>query len=171
MTKSSWIVTLSLAAVIGLASAASAKAPAVCDATAVGNSKKAVEAACPCDGQVDPATGTVVPWKNHGQYVKCVTKARKVQGRANGLAKQCLNAVMPCAATSACGKSGAVACVVTIGTCLDTNGDLTPDSCDTDSSPCVDDAGCSQSQCQVADSSADCAALGGTAVGVDCCER
>ena len=35
----------------------------------------AVAAACPCEGTVAPDE-SVTPWRNHGQYVRCVVKYR-----------------------------------------------------------------------------------------------
>ena len=180
--KSNWIIPLSLALVVALAPAAMAKpkapkapkAPPTCDSTAVADAKAAVEAACPCDGQADAESGEVVPWTNHGQYVKCVAKARNAAKKAGGLSKKCLNGVVPCAANSACGKTGAVACVVTTGVCLDdpTPGDAVAEgACDVGGSACDTNADCAQSTCQVADSGTACTDVGGTAVGVDCCEQ
>jgi hypothetical protein len=76
----------------------------------------ALAAACPCD-----ANSQAQPWKNHGQYVKCVVHFR------NGLRQQgCLDAsaqraIASCSARSTCGKPGAVLCCVydTSGTCND----------------------------------------------------
>jgi hypothetical protein len=176
--KSNWIVPLSLALVVALAPAAMAKpkvtkAPKTCDSTVVAAVKAAVEAACPCDGQADAVTGAVVPWASHGEYVSCVAQARNAAKKSAGLSKKCLNDVVPCAANSACGSTGAVACVVTTGVCLDdpTPGDaLAEGTCDESGSACDTNADCAQSTCQVADSGTACTDIGGTAVGVDCCE-
>jgi hypothetical protein len=55
----------------------------------------AIAAACPCDDA-----------ENHGAYVSCVADA------AEGLvSEECRGAVVRCAARSACGKEGAVACL------------------------------------------------------------
>jgi hypothetical protein len=172
MQKRNWTAFLTLAALVGLVATASAAQPS-CDANAKATAVSAIDAACPCGGITDPTSGAVTPWKNHGQYVKCVTKARKAQGKANGLKPQCLKEVLPCAANSTCGKVGAVACLVTTGTCVgDPNsGDLVAEgTCDNDATkPCDTDADCSQSSCQIADSDADCTAIGGSSATGTCC--
>ena len=156
------------------ATIANAKKPTTtCDGSAVAAARQAIDAACPCAGKPDGAGG-VVAWRNHGQYVSCVTKARKNAARGGNLGQQCLNSAVPCASQSTCGKSDAVACINTIGTCLDDPipGDtLQEGACDNDSSkPCDTDADCSQAICSVM-SAADCAATGGSAADGTCCSQ
>jgi len=174
VNKRTWIVTLSLAALVGMATAASAKpTPKTCDANARANALAAIDAACPCAGQTDPTTGAVVAWKNHGQYMKCVAHARNAQAKG-GVAKQCLKDVVPCAANSTCGKSAAVACITSTGTCLNdpVPGDgIAQGTCDWDTTKACDtDADCAHSMCQIADDAATCTGMGGTSAGGSCCE-
>ena len=163
MKHSTWIVTLSLAAVIGLAGTASAK-PKACDPAAVEAAIASIDEACACDGG----------WKNHGQYVKCVTRAKKSAAREAGLSNKCLNGAMSCAARSSCGTVGEVDCsVTTAGVCSDANpGDeVAEGTCDLDGAACDTDADCAgESTCEVAESSEACATAGGTAVGIGCCQ-
>jgi len=160
---------------VGIAATATVASAAkkTCDATAVAAAREAIDAACPCAGKADGA-GAVVPWKNHGQYVKCVAKARGRAARQAQVRPQCLNSVVPCAAHSTCGKSDAVACINTTGTCLDdpTPGDTLPEgTCDNDSAKACDtDADCSQATCAVM-SADDCAASGGSAADGTCCSQ
>jgi hypothetical protein len=149
------------AAALLLISSIALAAPTSCDEAKVLEVKAAIDAACPCDGLEN---GTV-PWKNHGQYVKCVTRARKVEAKNAELAPQCLKGVVPCAANSTCGrKSGAVACQVTTGTCLSGTCDNDPEK------SCTDDSECAQSSCFVADSAEECAESLGTATTGSCCQ-
>jgi hypothetical protein len=147
------------AAALLLMSSISLATQATCNADDVKAVKDAIAAQCPCAGP--PDDGGTVPWKNHGQYVRCVTKAKKTL--AGDVARQCLNRVVPCAANSTCGKQTAVACVETTpGTCLD-------GACDNDSGKsCATDEECSQSTCFIADSVEDCPT--GTPTVGSCCE-
>lgn len=166
------VFAISTTAVVMMAGSALAKPPSTCDPTAVSNANAAIAADCPCDGKTDPSTGAVVPWKNHGQYVSCVAKSVKAQGRANGVSRRCLKGAVPCAANSTCGKGTSVACQTTTGTCLGdpTPGDLLAEgTCDYDGTvACDTDADCSQSTCAVM-SSEECTAAGGTATTGSCC--
>jgi hypothetical protein len=121
-----------------------------------------VDSTCPCDG-VDDGMGGTVAWKNHGQYVRCVTHAVKDATRAAGVKRRCARDIVPCAARSSCGKRNAVTCIVTTtGTCL--NG-----ACDTpDAAPCTTDADCGGQTCGVT-SAARCSDAGGTAGSGSCC--
>lgn len=122
--------------------------PAGCDATMVTAAKADIDAACPCAGTPGEPDGmgapTVMPWRNHGQYVSCIARARSEEARSMGISIRCLADVVPCAAQSTCGKTDDVACItMTPGVCM---GDGT---CDTDpTAPCVDDSQCPpQSSC------------------------
>ena len=135
---------------------------AVCDSAAVAVLDAAVEAACPCDGLPDGLGGTT-PWRNHGQYVRCVAHATRDQLRSVGLKRRCVKGMVPCAARSTCGKSDSVACVVTsTDTCVS-------GACSNDSEmACMTDADCTTSSCRVT-SAARCTALGGVAGSGSCC--
>ena len=75
----------------------------------------ALAATCPCDG------GPGQPWKNHGQFVKCVVHLRNDLRKAGCLDDTGKRTIAKCAARSTCGKEGAVLCCVydTSGTCND----------------------------------------------------
>ena len=121
-----------------------------------------VDATCPCAGANDGNGGTVA-WKNHGQYVRCVSHAVRDASRAAGVKRRCAKGLVPCAARSTCGKKNAVACfVATTGTC--TNGLCSND----DDMPCVADADCTTAACGVT-SADDCTAAGGVAGTGSCC--
>jgi hypothetical protein len=70
-----------------------------------------VDMTCPCAG-VDDGNGGTTAWKNHGQYVRCVSHAVRDAARAAGVKRRCAKSLVPCAANSSCGKKNAVACVV-----------------------------------------------------------
>ena len=70
-----------------------------------------VDATCPCAG-VDDGNGGTTAWKNHGQYVRCVSHAVRDAARSAGVKRRCAKSIVPCAAGSSCGKKNAVACVV-----------------------------------------------------------
>lgn len=86
--------------------------PPACDPAAVAAANASIAETCPCDGQTDDA-GNVVPWKNHGQYVRCVAHATKdaVKASDGALSRRCLKESVRCAARSTCGrKEGVVNC-------------------------------------------------------------
>jgi hypothetical protein len=172
MKKTGWMNALSFFGLLAMAGVASAAQP-TCDEIAVASAKTAIDTDCPCAGLLD-STGVTVPWKNHGQYVRCVTKAKKTEARNAGVARQCLKGVVPCAANSTCGKSSAVACVTTSGTCLN---DLNPGdtvaegTCDSDSTKACDtDADCSVASCSVM-SPDECELAVGSAATGTCCSQ
>jgi hypothetical protein len=160
------VPALSVLAVLTWAATTAAKPP-TCDVTAIADAKLAVDATCPCAGKPDGLGGTV-PWKNHGQYVSCVTRATKAEAKGAGVARQCLRDVVPCAAHSTCGKSADadIACsTLTPGTC-------TPQgTCDNDATKtCTTDADCSVQSCAVM-SAEECATATGSEATVSCCSR
>jgi len=173
MKKLGVMFVFSIFAMIAANARIASAAKKTCDATAVAAARAAVDAACPCAGKPDGAGG-VVAWKNHGQYVKCVTKARTAAARQAQVRQQCLNSVVPCAAHSTCGKSDAVACINTTGTCLNdpVAGDtLAEGTCDNDTAKACDtDADCSQATCAVM-SEEECTASGGSAADGTCCSQ
>jgi hypothetical protein len=120
------------------------KGPPSCDAAAVSGAAAAIAEACPCDGRSDDA-GAVVPWKNHGQYVRCVARATRlaVKGSDGALHRRCVKDALRCAARSTCGRAdGVVNCTTTSGT---------------------------ESSCSFRPSAAECSADGGTAGTGSCC--
>jgi hypothetical protein len=186
MKSSRWILTLPVLAVLAWAATADAKQP-TCDPTAIAAAKAAVDAACPCAGQPDGLGGTV-PWKNHGQYVKCVAKATKSQSKGAGVARKCVKDVVPCAANSTCGKTDDVACIITTGTCgfvgtctggqgcqLDTDCPIGETctlvgTCDNEAKVCTTDADCSVQSCAVM-SAEECTLSQGSAATGTCCSQ
>jgi len=70
-----------------------------------------VDMTCPCAG-VDDGDGGTTAWKNHGQYVRCVSHAVRDAARSAGVKRRCAKSIVPCAANSSCGKRTSVACVV-----------------------------------------------------------
>jgi hypothetical protein len=162
MKKIGWMSALSFFALLAMAEVGSA-AP-TCDETAVASAKTAIDTDCPCAGLSDDNGGTV-PWRNHGQYVRCVTKAKKTEALNAGVARQCLKGVVPCAANSTCGKSSDVACVTTSGACQ------IDGTCDNDpTKACATEADCSVASCAVM-SPDECALAGGSDATVTCCSR
>jgi len=129
-----------------------------CDPTAVTSAEESIAAACPCAG---PVGTTPTPWKNHGQYVRCVAHATKDAGRAAGLKHRCLNTVVRCGAQSTCGRSNdVVACrTSSVGTCV--SGMCSNDATKT----CTTDADCTVASCMLT-SAAACAGTVGTG---SCC--
>jgi hypothetical protein len=159
---------LSVLAVLAWAATAAAK-PSTCAATAVADAKVAVDQACPCTGKPD-LQGVAVPWKNHGQYVSCITKATKAAAKSAGVARQCLKDVVPCAAHSTCGKSADadIACsVLTPGTC-----NIVAGTCENDASTfCTSDADCPVLQSCAVMSADECVVAQGSAATVSCCSE
>jgi len=107
-----------VAGVCMLAGVAQAAPPAPCDPVAVEAAAATIDEACPCAGQTDDA-GALVPWKNHGAYVRCVAHATKaaVEASEGAVTRRCLKDSVRCAARSTCGKKeGFVNCTVTTET-------------------------------------------------------
>ena len=127
----------------------------------------ALAAACPCDGKLMP-NDAVAPWRNHGQYVSCVTRYRNALRKAGCLTNDLKRALTRCAARSTCGKSGAVLCCLSeTGTCNDeVPGDVTPGTCSTNpATTCTTDAECTVTRARLSRDEASCVADGGTAGG------
>jgi hypothetical protein len=163
MKKTGWMSAFSFFALLGMAGVAAA-AP-TCDEIAVGSAKTAIDTDCPCAGP--PGESGTVPWKNHGQYVRCVTKMKKTEALKANVARQCLKDVVPCAANSTCGKSSDdVACVTTTsGTCL--NGTCENDTTTT----CVGDSDCPVVATCAVMSPDECTSAGGSDATVTCCSQ
>lgn len=127
----------------------------------------ALATACPCDGKHLP-DDSVLPWRNHGQYVSCVARFRNTLRKAGCLTADLMRTVARCAARSTCGKAGTVLCCVSASaTCTDpAPGDQTPGTCSTDAArPCTTDADCTTVRVHVTKDEATCVADGGTAGG------
>ena len=76
----------------------------------------AMDATCPCDGKMLP-TGSMEPWKNHGQYVSCVVRFRNALRKAGCLSGDQKRTIARCAARSTCGKTDTVlCCTAAVGT-------------------------------------------------------
>ncbi len=80
---------------------------------------QAVAAACPCNGT--PEDPGLLPWRNHGEYVRCVAHYRNALRKAGCLSSAEKRSVVRCAAQAPCGKPGApiVCCTTTLGVCSD----------------------------------------------------
>jgi hypothetical protein len=148
----------------GLAAAKGKPEPVQCPADVL----VAMAATCPCDGVVQPDT-TVVPWRNHGQYMRCVVHQRNAYRKAGCLDDTLKRTIARCAARSTCGKEGRVlCCTYDLGTCSDvTPGDATPaGTCSNDAAVVCDvDADCTKSDATLARDGAACAERGGVDVG------
>jgi hypothetical protein len=138
--------------------------PAACDPAAVEAALADIAATCPCEGRTDE-TGALVPWKNHGKYVRCVAQATKaaVAESSGALTRRCLKQSVRCAARSTCGKrEGIVNCTFT------TSGTCSGGTCD-DGEECATDADCAVSRCSFRPSAEACTASGGVAGLGSCC--
>ena len=128
----------------------------------------AMAAACPCDGAPQPDT-TVVPWRNHGQYVRCVVHLRNAYRKAGCLDDTLKRTLARCAARSTCGKDSAVlCCTYDLGTCSDvTPGDaVAAGACSNDAAVVCDVAAdCTKSHSSLARDGAACLEKGGVDVG------
>jgi len=127
----------------------------------------AVAAACPCDGSPQPDS-SIVPWRNHGEYVRCVVHLRNQYRKSDCLDDTLKRSLARCAARSTCGKDGKVlCCTYDLGTCSDP----TPDAvkagvCNNDAAVACDVAAdCTKSKASIAPDGAACAERGGVDVG------
>jgi deazaflavin-dependent oxidoreductase (nitroreductase family) len=133
-----------------------------CDPAALAAVDAALAAACPCAG-LDDGAGATTPWRNHGQYVRCVAHAVHDAARGAGLKRRCVRDLVPCAARSTCGKDGAVTCIVPLaGTCVGGTCSNAPEV------PCTLDAECVTTACSVTTADS-CTASGGAAATGSCC--
>ena len=57
----------------------------------------ALDAQCPCDGQMQP-DGSTVPYRNHGKYVSCVVHFRNQLRKSDCLTQDARLTVARCAA-------------------------------------------------------------------------
>ena len=123
---------------------------------------------CPCDGTVMPDLSTQ-PWKNHGQYVRCVVHYRNALRKAGCFTDDSLRrTIARCAAKSTCGKASKLrCCTYDLGTCNDpAPGDLTAaGTCSNDGAlACDTDADCTKSSARIVRDADSCTNAGGTIV-------
>ncbi len=121
---------------------------------------------CPCDG-VPQADSSVAPWRNHGQYMKCVVHYRNALRKSGCLTDADRRTLASCAARSTCGKDKVLCCHYDLGTCSDPMpGDMVPaGTCSNDATvPCDTSADCTKSRARIAHDANACAADGGVVV-------
>ena len=129
----------------------------------------AVDAACPCDGKMNPDL-SVTPWRSHGQYVSCVVRFRNALRKNDCAAREELRLMARCSAKSTCGKreGSVVCCFSDAGTCNDPMpGDSTAvGTCSNDGEASCDvDADCTSMRGHLRPDDATCTADGGTPMG------
>jgi hypothetical protein len=116
----------------------------------------AIDETCPCDGQV--TEGGTEPWRNHGQYVRCVVRYRNALRKAGCLSKAEFLGVARCAARSTCGRTGAVTC------CLSETGTCSDGICSNDADvPCDIDDDCTRTRAKIVRDETACVERGGVA--------
>jgi len=93
------LAVMMLVTLLALAVGASAASGAELLAPSSAPGGDAVASACPCSG---PAFGGV--WRNHGQYLSCVTRAARGAAKTAGLAKSDARQIVRDGARSSCGK-------------------------------------------------------------------
>jgi len=59
-----------------------------------------IDQLCPCDGP----RGTTTPWKNHGEYVSCVSKSANSFKKLGLITEEEKGEIVSQAASSNCGK-------------------------------------------------------------------
>ena len=158
-------------AVAGLLAASSSWAAPSCDPDAVATAAAEIAASCPCEGKTSPA-GEVTPWKNHGQYVSCVTRERNRLAKQLDLSKSCIRSATRCAARSTCGKKeGFVTCRIP-DLCSDTAPDgVAAGTCSDDPTIACDTAAdCPVLRCTIKSSSERCDDQGGISGTGSCCD-
>lgn len=127
----------------------------------------AIALECPCDGETLPDE-SVVPWRNHGQYVRCVVQYRNQLRKAGCVTRQERRSIKRCAARSTCGKADRVLCCIsTTGTCDDVSLDGIPEGlCSNDEDlGCDTDEDCTKSRTRIARGEAACTNAGGDVAG------
>lgn len=127
----------------------------------------ALAAECPCDGTVQPDE-SVEPWRNHGQYVRCVVRYRNQLRKAGCVTKEERRTIKRCAARSTCGKADRVLCCIsTMGTCDDVvPNDIPEGVCSNDPDvACDTDADCTDSRTRITRGEAACMDAGGVVSG------
>src|SRR5688572_22746112 len=102
MSKLSWMV---IALLLAVASPAAAQTACPSDGSCPADVGACIAEACPCE-----ADAAGMPWRNHGQYVKCVVHLRNDLRKAGCIDADAKRTIASCAAKSTCGKEGAVLC-------------------------------------------------------------
>ena len=123
----------------------------------------AVAENCPCQGPV-VSDAAPAPWRNHGQYVRCVARYRKLLRKSECLSGDALRTIQSCSARSTCGKPERVLCCLnSTGTCSDTVADGTAEGiCSNDDDlPCDTDADCTKTRARITRNEDACLALDG----------
>jgi len=126
----------------------------------------ALAAHCPCPGMVQPDL-SVAPWRNHGQYMKCMVHFRNALRKSGCLTDAERHTVAPCAARSTCGKDTVLCCHYDLGTCSDPMpGDgVKAGVCSNDAALTCDTADdCTQSRRRIEPDPTTCTAAGGVVV-------
>jgi hypothetical protein len=126
---------------------------------------------CPCAGAMEPnnpePNAPVSPWRNHGQYVKCVVHYRNALRKAGCLTAATRSTLASCAARSTCGKSRVLCCHYNLGVCNDpTPGDMVATGmCSNDPNAVCDvSADCTKSTPRIERDATACMADGGVVV-------
>ena len=126
----------------------------------------AVAAQCPCAGTTNPDL-TVNPWRNHGQYQKCVVHFRNALRKSGCLTDDEKRTIARCGARSTCGKDTVLCCHYDLGTCNDpVPGDMVAaGTCSNDPAVACDvSADCTKSSSSIRQDANACAADGGVVV-------
>ena len=121
---------------------------------------------CPCAGTVQPDM-SVVPWRNHGQFMKCVVHFRNALRKSGCLTPAERETIASCAARSTCGKATVLCCHYVLGTCSDPMpGDgIKAGTCSNDPTVACDvSADCTMSTARIAHDATACMADGGVVV-------
>jgi hypothetical protein len=168
---SGFIVSAVLVGLASLLGAERALAAPACDPAVVADVAAQVEAACPCAGKTSPS-GEVTAWKNHGQYVSCVTRERNRLAKQLGLSKSCVRQTTRCAARSTCGKREGFVTCRTPDLCSDVNPDgIAEGTCSDDPAIACDTAAdCPVLRCTIKSAADLCTAQGGIAGSGSCCD-
>jgi hypothetical protein len=110
---------------------------------------------------------SVAPWRNHGQYVKCIVHFRNALRKSGCLTDDERRTIARCSARSTCGKATVLCCQYELGTCNDPMpGDLVKAGvCNNDSTLACDTAAdCTKSSSRIAHDATACMADGGVVV-------
>ncbi len=125
----------------------------------------ALAAQCPCAGTVNPDT-SVTPWRNHGQFMKCVVHYRNALRKSGCLTDSERQTIASCAARSTCGKDTVLCCHYVVGTCSDPMpGDMVQAGvCSNEAVACDTAADCTTSSSRIAHDATACMSDGGVVV-------
>lgn len=127
-----------------------------------------IDEQCSCDGVTDEVTSEVVPWRNHGKYVRCVVKYVNQLRKSGCIEKATRRQLKRCAARSTCGKSAAVLCCISkTEVCNDDDPqDVIPGMCGDDvDRECLTDDDCTKTKVRLARSPEVCLERGGEPAG------